>query len=110
MFQVQNRGPPISTTEFEDVVASVKLTSEKFWPLWSTPLASRGGGVLGLKSAVTCNTNLQRLYGAQGVTTYWKSVHRISGYQLDIRGIIYGYQEKIHQIGTKYLTDFGRIL
>ena len=64
MFQVQNRGPPISTKKFEDVVVSVKLTSEKFKPLWSTPLASRGGSVLGLKSAVTRNTDLQRLYNA----------------------------------------------
>jgi len=49
----------------------------------------------------------------QGVTTCRKSEHRISvyqGYQLDIRGIINGYQEKIHQIWIKYPTDFGRIL
>ena len=49
----------------------------------------------------------------QGVTYCWKSVHRISGYQgyqSDIRGIIHGYQEKIDQISTKYLTDFGRTL
>jgi len=49
----------------------------------------------------------------QGVTSCWKSVHRISGYQgyqPDIRGIINGYQEKIDHISIKYLTDFGRIL
>jgi len=39
----------------------------------------------------------------QGVTPRWKSVHRISGYQgyqLDIRGIINRYQEKIDQLNT----------
>ena len=33
----------------------------------------------------------------QGVTSCWKSEHRISGYQPDIRYIINGHQEKIHQ-------------
>ena len=48
----------------------------------------------------------------QGVTTCWKSVHRISGYQgyqPDISGTINGYQEKIDRISIKYLTDFSRI-
>jgi len=46
----------------------------------------------------------------QGVISCWKSVHRISGYQPDIRGAINGYQEKIDQSSLKYLTDSDRIL
>ena len=43
------------------------------------------------------------------ISTWYQSVHRISGWQLDISGIINGYKEKIDQISIKYLTDFGRI-
>jgi len=46
----------------------------------------------------------------QGVTPWWKSMHRISGYEPDIRGIINGYQEKIDRVSIKYLTDFRRML
>jgi len=40
-------------------------------------------------------------YRYQGVTPFWKSANRISGYQVyqpEIRGIINGYQEKIDRI------------
>jgi len=43
------------------------------------------------------------------VTTPWKSVHRISGYQPDIRGIMNG-PEKIDQFPIKYLIDLRRKL
>jgi len=46
----------------------------------------------------------------QGITPCWKSVHRISGYQPDIRGLINGYQDKVNKISVKYLTDFSEIL
>jgi len=49
----------------------------------------------------------------QGVTSCWKSVHRITGYEgykSDIRGIINRYQEEIDEISIKYQTDFGKIL
>jgi len=49
----------------------------------------------------------------QGVTSCFKSVHRITGYQgyqPYIRGIRNGCQEKTDQISIKYLTDFIRIL
>jgi len=49
----------------------------------------------------------------QGVTSCWKSVHRISGcqeYQPDIRGKVNWYQEKTDQISIKYRTYFGRML
>jgi len=48
----------------------------------------------------------------QKVTFCWKSLYRISGYQgyqLNIRGIMNGYQEKIYLISTDYLTDCSRI-
>jgi len=35
---------------------------------------------------------------------------KISGYQLDIRGTMNGYQEKIDQISIKYLTNLRIIL
>jgi len=47
----------------------------------------------------------------EGVPSYWKSLHRISGYQgyqPYIRGIINGFQKKIDQISIEYLADFGK--
>jgi len=40
----------------------------------------------------------------------WKSVHRKSGYQPDIRGIINGYQEKNDQSSIEYLKGSSRVL
>jgi len=55
-------------------------------------------------------SNLQRLTKglSHEVTSCWKSVHRISGYQgyqPDITRLLNRYQEKIDQISVKYLTD-----
>jgi len=64
------------------------------------------------KRALLTKFEANDLHLNRGVTTYWKSVHRISGYQAyqpDIRGIINWYQEKIDQSSIEYLTDLGRI-
>jgi len=82
-------------------------------------ISSYGQYPVPLMTHVTCTYHILTTisscekYLHQGVTSSWKSVHWISGYQdiKDIRGIIKKrYQEKIDQSSIEYLTGFSRIL
>ena len=110
--QPQN-GHPRTKPDF--LTASLSLSDKSafflFFHVHLSPCVARGSGrFLKWYTQLTLLSSVQFICYTQGVTSCWKSVHGITGYQPDIRGVINGYQHKTDQILIKYVTDFGKTL